>query len=86
MRKLYPVFITVSLFIAACTAYFNLSQDKYSHRVPFIVPTKEKKMMRKMAMMGLKPVPSKNLTGQLTRPWVMFHIQRLNSALHTHII
>ena len=41
MRKLYPVFITVSLLIAACTAYFNLSFDKYSHRVPFVVATSE---------------------------------------------
>ena len=41
MRKLYPVFITASLFIIACTTYFFYSKENYQHRVSFDVPISE---------------------------------------------
>jgi len=41
MRKLYPVFITLFLFVSAGTAYFFFPKEKYSHRVPFVVPASE---------------------------------------------
>src|SRR6187401_2959661 len=41
MRKLYPVFITLFLFISAGTVYIFYPKENYSHRVPFIVPVSE---------------------------------------------
>jgi hypothetical protein len=71
MRKLYPVFITLFLFISAGTAYFFYPKENYSHRVPFVVPTNEEEHEdaddedKKMAMMGQRPATNRNLTGQL---------------------
>ncbi|HWN87479.1 MAG TPA: hypothetical protein VNM35_00380, partial [Chitinophagaceae bacterium] len=38
MRKLYPVFMTASLFILACSTYFFYSKNTYVHRASFDVP------------------------------------------------
>src|SRR6188768_1894170 len=41
MRKLYPVFITLFLFISAGTAYVYFPKNEHPNRVPFIVATSE---------------------------------------------
>ena len=41
MRKLYPVFIILFLFISAGTAYFYFPKNEHPNRVPFIVATSE---------------------------------------------
>ena len=38
MRKLYPVFMTASLFILACSTYFFYSKNTYVYRASFDVP------------------------------------------------
>src|SRR4030095_11675649 len=41
MRKLYPVLITASLFIVACSTHFFYSKNNYAHRAYFDVPIYE---------------------------------------------